>query len=814
MVRSAIRCSLSILLASFLFSLNLVAQTAPRALRASEVMALQGGGALQENIAHDISHRGLSFQPTDDFLALMKQAGADDKVLQALKTAKVSASRDVRPDQETLHQLSQAAGYMKAKKFAEASKVLSEALHSSFARMETGYVMAELLRQREDFATALSVYEEILTKQPDFPEVHVKASYLLYRTGDTNEALNEAKAALKDNPDDAEAHKNMALALDEQQKFDAAIAQYQEALRIKPDYESVRYDLGNLYYHMNSFDQAIAEYRKCLAINPNDADAHANLGLAYKDKGDLSTAVPQLREAKRLKPDDPAIRQDLASALMSQSPAAAIPELQELEQRFPNFEICHICLARALLRTENTKAAEREFRKASELDPTDPDAHIGLGDIQEQQKNIDAALEEYRLAERISPSSAEAHQAVGRALLAKKDDQGAADELRQAETLSQTSSEIHELYGQALEHLGQIDLAIGEFKEAIALAPTHPWVIMELAAALEKKGDWVGAMEQYRTAVLTDKGVRMKIRSGEAAQVCEACSDQYTAAQGRFADHLVSLRASGHSAEAADLEKRVALLGTESGTKEKVELAITAGDQAFQQRNMEEAEKSYKQAVELAGSLPPGGGDLIESLGRLGNAYGMERKFPDAEAAFHQQLAVIDKAFGPGSERSIEPLRFLSQIEAWQKNYKEAESYVLRALAISLEINGDNSPRAVDTLRVVAGLYESQGDYPKAEPYLLRAVKGAEASDPYLVLVPIWGLCDLYDRWEKPDKSQPCWHRATEILENQYGYDSPRLADSLNKESQALEKLGRKNEALALQERLAKIQQTAQNSRN
>jgi tetratricopeptide (TPR) repeat protein len=333
MSRSVILRPIFVVLSSctFLFSLNLVAQTAPRPLRASEVMALEGGGALQANIAHDISTRGLSFHPTDNFLALMKTAGADDSVLAALKAAKVDASTEVKPDQETLEQLSQAAVFMKAKKLAEAGKVLSDALDRSFARMETGYVMAELLRQREQFDTALSVYGEILTKEPDFPEVHVKASYLLYRVGNTNDALNEAKAALKDNPNDAEAHKNMALALEEEQKPDAAIGEYQEALRIKPDYENVRYDLGNLYYHMKSYDQAIAEYRKCLAINPSDADAHTNLGLVFSDKGDVVAAILEFKEAKRLKPDDPEIRQDLASALMTQSPGAALPELQELE---------------------------------------------------------------------------------------------------------------------------------------------------------------------------------------------------------------------------------------------------------------------------------------------------------------------------------------------------------------------------------------------------------------------------------------------------------------------------------------------------
>ncbi len=106
---------------------------------------------------------------------------------------------------------------------------------------------------------------------------------------------------------------------------------------------------------------------------------------------------------------------------------------------------------------------------------------------------------------------------------------------------------------------------------------------------------------------------------------------------------------------------------------------------------------------------------------------------------------------------------------------------------------------------------EAQSDWPKAETYLLRSVKGAEVAEPELVLIPLWGLCDLYDRWGKPDQSQPCWHRATGIIETQFGHDSPRLSDSLSNEARALRQLGRKDEAESLEQRLTKIRQTAQN---
>jgi tetratricopeptide (TPR) repeat protein len=790
-------------------SLISAAQTSPKPLRASEVMALEVGGAMQANIAHDISERGLNFRPDEEFVALMKKAGADGKIVDALKAAKVDAAA-VKPDAALLRQLCDASVLMRDKKYAEAGAKLSDALESSFARMETGFAMAELLRRTEQYEAASKVYAEIEQAEPDFPEIHDKASLIFYKLEDGEGTLREAKAALQEYPFDAEAHKNMGLAMTLLGKPDAAISEYKEALRIKPDYALVHFDLGVLYYNVQSYDDAAAEYKKAIGLNPKDVDSHYNLGNTYKKKGDIAAAIVEFREAKKLDPNDPRIRQNLASALMQHSPVAAIAELRELEQRFPSFEICHICLGRALAFQGDRQGAEAEFRKANELDPTDADGPRGLGKIEEQQGNLDAALEQYRKAEQIAPGDVEARADIGRVLLAKKDYMGAVSELKQAEGISESSWEIHELYGKALLGTGQTDLAIGELKEAIALNPSRAVAMTELGSALEEKGDWVGALEQYRKAVLADKGLEMKAQPGQAFEECgKECRDQSTAAQARFADYLVSLRAAGRGAEAADLEKRVAQLDNSASSKDKVEMAIKAGDEAFQKRNIEDAEKSYKKAVDLAQNLPPGDEDLIVALGRLGNTYGMRQDFTDAAATFHQQLALVEKTFGPGSTKSVEPLRFLGQLAAWQKNYAEAESYLQRALDINLKMAGDNDPRAVESLRALAGLYETESDWPKAETYLLRAVKGAEASNG-MVLIPLWGLCDMYDRAGNPEKAQPCWHRATDLMAQQVGENSPQLAQSLTNEANALRKLGKNDDAQKVEERLTKIHRTAQ----
>jgi uncharacterized protein HemY len=154
--------------------------------------------------------------------------------------------------------------------------------------------------------------------------------------------------------------------------------------------------------------------------------------------------------------------------------------------------------------------------------------------------------------------------------------------------------------------------------------------------------------------------------------------------------------------------------------------------------------------------------------------------------------------------------RFLGQLEIIQKHYKKAESDLQRALDINTRSVGDKNPMAVESLRALAHLYEEQSDWPKAEVYLLRAVKSAESLGSGMVTIPLWGLCDLYDRWDKPDKGQACWHRATDLMATQFGENSPNRTESMGSEAKCLRKLGRVNEAEKVEERIEKIHRTSE----
>ena len=108
MLKSAVRFScLALILLGFS---DCSGQTA-LPLRASEVLALEVGEALSDNIAYDIATRGLSFHADSQFLELLKTAGA--AVVAAVRAGKVLATNQSPPNKELLKQIMNAAVLLK-----------------------------------------------------------------------------------------------------------------------------------------------------------------------------------------------------------------------------------------------------------------------------------------------------------------------------------------------------------------------------------------------------------------------------------------------------------------------------------------------------------------------------------------------------------------------------------------------------------------------------------------------------------------------------------------------------------------------------
>ena len=88
-MRSKVTATSIIFLGAMLFSSPLAPQTPAPPLNKLEVLAIVAGEIMPENVAYDLRSRGVDFVSDDAFRSLLKSAGADDRILEALRNAKV-----------------------------------------------------------------------------------------------------------------------------------------------------------------------------------------------------------------------------------------------------------------------------------------------------------------------------------------------------------------------------------------------------------------------------------------------------------------------------------------------------------------------------------------------------------------------------------------------------------------------------------------------------------------------------------------------------------------------------------------------------
>jgi Tetratricopeptide repeat len=370
---------------------------------------------------------------------------------------------------------------------------------------------------------------------------------------------------------------------------------------------------------------------------------------------------------------------------------------------------------------------------------------------------------------------------------------------------------MHDLYGQALQGSGNIDGAIAQFKQSVALDPKQPTIAIELAAALEKKGDWVASLDQYHKAALADASIdyRNKIIRSDAPDP----QKEYAAAQLRYSSHIASLKAKGKASEVAALEARVHASQAAPNLSAKLDEALQAGAKAASERRFDQACVHYQEAVKLAEQLQPHDQRLATALDSLGNQY-VGQDFAAADAAYSHELKVVQEIYGPQSFQVTHPLESLGTSAFLQRDYPTAQKYYSRAVELNEKFFGEENDKVAESLRILSRVYLAQKQFDKAESILLRAVKIDESlfgRDGIGMLLPLSTLCSVYDNWGKPDKSEPCNRQLLAVLEKQYGENNLQTVPVLKSQAQALRALGRVEEAARVEEHIKTIQATAMN---
>ncbi len=283
-----------------------------------------------------------------------------------------------------------------------------------------------------------------------------------------------------------------------------AEAEFRAALRLAPEDAELHFDLGATLGNKGDWDGEITEERAALRLNPDNDMAHNNLGIALGNKGDRDGEIAEEREALRLNPNNDLAHSNLGLALGKKGEwDAAIAEEREALRLNPNNDQPHFNLGVALGLRHDWDGAITEFREALRLNPNSDAVHEGLGFALEKKGDRRGALEEYHAAFTLDPKNATY--------------KGNYERLSQ---LNHDDDNVHYNLGVALANKGNWDGAMAEFREALRLNPNNDGAHVALGYGLVVKGDWEGGIAEYREALrLNPKSEMAHVYLGKTLEI-------------------------------------------------------------------------------------------------------------------------------------------------------------------------------------------------------------------------------------------------------------------------------------------------------
>lgn len=201
----------------------------------------------------------------------------------------------------------------RADKEDEAIRILEEAIRAK-PKVNTFYeYLAEIHRDRRDFAKAVGILKKGLARCPDKESLYYSLGMVYERAEQFDEGVRAMQSVLKINPENPNALNFIGYSYaDRRIKLDEAMALIQKALLLKPDDGYITDSLGWAHYQKGDLDQALVYIQKAYQLAPKEPTITEHLGDVFLAQNERKKALKYFREALSLleKKDDAQSQKD------------------------------------------------------------------------------------------------------------------------------------------------------------------------------------------------------------------------------------------------------------------------------------------------------------------------------------------------------------------------------------------------------------------------------------------------------------------------------------------------------------------------
>lgn len=226
------------------------------------------------------------------------------------------------------------------------------------------------------FQQAEGIYRQILSVQPNHPDVLNLLGTLVTQVGQRDAGIQIIRQAIEINPGNGVYHNNLGQALTDAGRIEESVVSLRRATELNPTSWQAFFNLGRALALLQRTADAIDAYKNSVRINPTFPASLNNLANLCKDAGDYQQAIAAYQRAIQLDPNAGNFRSNLG----------------QLYQFFGQLDL-----------------AREMFTTAIQLNPSLTQAHTGLGNVMKDEGKLDQAMVEYREALSLSPTDQRAN---------------------------------------------------------------------------------------------------------------------------------------------------------------------------------------------------------------------------------------------------------------------------------------------------------------------------------------------------------------------------------------------------------------------
>jgi tetratricopeptide (TPR) repeat protein len=202
-----------------------------------------------------------------------------------------------------------------------------------------------------------------------------------------DEAIAAYRRASALQPNDPDPHLAAGFLLEKDNKFSEAETEYKQALALDPKSDALA-GLASIYMRGHRFVEAEEYLRKLAAAQPGNAAAHIQLGRVLAAEGKNDAAVTELEAGVKLAPADASVQRDLADTYLAAGKnAQAETAYRALLAVHAGDAELHRSFGQSLLREKKFPDAQEEFLAAVKLKPEFGEAYGDMAFVASENKN-------------------------------------------------------------------------------------------------------------------------------------------------------------------------------------------------------------------------------------------------------------------------------------------------------------------------------------------------------------------------------------------------------------------------------------------